>query len=344
MNRRRFLAQAAATATAAHVLTTSGAESASARRVRIGFLGIAHSHGPAKLKLVQQGADWELVGLTAENPALAAKFPDVTPLSAEKLFEAAEVIAVESAPAEHFAHARAALHAGKHLHLEKPPAATVAELRELLTLAEQRRRLVQMGYMWRYHPGFAKIFEAVRNGWLGDVSLVRATMNSLYASEAQRQELAKFPGGGMMELGCHLIDQLVRLLGAPEKVSTTHATHGGRDGLKDNSVAVFEFPRALGIVHINLLQVGAGAGRTFEVIGSNGTATLRPIEAPVLEFDFAKAAGPYAKGRQVVPLPMYQRYVPELVDLADAVRRGRALGVTSGEELLVQEWLVRACS
>ena len=27
--------------------------------------------------------------------------------------------------------------------------------------------------MWRYHPGFRALFEAVRSGWLGEVHLVR---------------------------------------------------------------------------------------------------------------------------------------------------------------------------
>lgn len=82
----------------------------------------------------------------------------------------------------------------------------------------------------------------------------------------------------------------------------------------------------------------------FEVIGSNGTATLGPIEPPVLEFDLADAAGPYKKGRQTVPLPKYERYAPEFAELADAVRKSRALNVTAEEDLRVQEWLVRACA
>jgi predicted dehydrogenase len=341
MTRREFIA---VTGTVA-VSPLTGAET-SPRRVRIGFLGIAHSHGPPKLRLAQTGADWEFVGLAEDDPVLRAKHAaaGVRIVPDAELVRQCEVIAVESANADHFRHARLALEAGCHVHVEKPPAATVGEFRELLALAAARGRLFQLGYMWRHHPGFAKIFEAVRNGWLGGVSLVRATMNSSYRTDAERRELAALPGGGMMELGCHVIDQLVRLMGEPRAVSTTHRTHGGADALADNSVAVFEFPRALGIVHINLLQPGAGAHRTFEIIGTNGTATLRPIEPPALEFDLADAAGPYKKGRQNVPLPKYERYKPEFAELAGAVRGSRALAVSVAEEEAVQKWLVRACA
>jgi len=343
MTRREFIQLSGLSGLAA-ASPLMGAEP-SPRRVHIGFLGVAHSHGAPKLRLAQTGADWELVGLAEDNPALrnTHSAAGVRLVPATELVRQCEVIAVESANADHFRHARLALEAGCHVHVEKPPATTVEELRELLDLAAARKRLFQTGYMWRYHPGFAKLFEAVRNGWLGDVSLVRATMNSSYQTDAARRELSTLPGGGMMELGCHVIDQMVRLLGAPAAVTTTHRTHGAADTLVDNSVAVFEFPRALGIVHINLLQPGAGAHRTFEVIGSKGMATLRPIEPPALEFDFAAAAGPYKRGRQTVPLPKYERYKPEFADLADAVRNNRALNVTPTEELRVQDWLVRAC-
>ncbi|MBI3879306.1 MAG: Gfo/Idh/MocA family oxidoreductase [Verrucomicrobia bacterium] len=343
MTRRTFLQAASATA----LVAASAHAAEPKRKIKIGFLGVAHSHAGGKIKAVRDSDDWELVGVAEESAKLreSIRQSGVRVLATEELLRECEVIAVESAVRDHFRQAKLALAAGRHVHVEKPPTTKLAEFHELLDLARERKRLLQMGYMWRYNPGFAKIFEAVRNGWLGEISLVRATMNSLYdASKPDgRRELAEFRGGGMLELGCHVIDQLVRLLGAPQKVSTTLRTHGGADTLADNSVAVFDFPKALGLVHINLLQPVAHPHRCFEVLGSNGSARLQPIEAPALTIELAKAAGPYHKGSQDVALPKYQRYVPELADLADAVRTGRALAVTPAEDLLVQEWVLKAC-
>jgi predicted dehydrogenase len=343
MHRRTFL-QATLSAAALPALAAVAAP-APERRLKIGFLGVAHSHAAGKLKVARTSADWDLVGIAEADVKLADTWQKqgVSVLPEAEVVARAEVVAVESAVRDHYRHARLALAAGRHVHVEKPPTLTMPEFRELSRLARDGQLLLQQGYMWRYHPGFAKIFEAVRAGWLGEVSLVRATMNSLYDTPARRAELAEYPGGGMFELGCHVIDQLVQLLGAPVRVTPTLRTHGGADALTDNAVAVFEFPRALGIVHITLLQPGAGARRTFEVIGSNGTAWMQPIEAPTLTIDLAQAAGPYKKGVQVVALPKYERYAPEFADLADAVRNRRALAVTPETDLLVQEWLLRAC-
>lgn len=152
-----------------------------------------------------------------------------------------------------------------------------------------------------------------------------------------------FPGGQMFELGGHLIDPLVRLLGKPQRV-TSYLKHDGSasDDLKDNTVAVFEYGRALALITSATLQPNASQHRTFEVLGSNGTAVVRPIEPPTLEIDLVNDAGPYRKGRQTVPLPTYQRYVGDFEELANAITNHTSLGVTPLEDLTVQEALLAA--
>ena len=86
-------------------------------------------------------------------------------------------------------------------------------------------------------------------------------------------------GGTMYELGCHLIDPLVRLLGKHAKV-TPVLRHDAKDAdaLADNCVAVFDFKHAIGIISSATMQPTSGAHRTFEIQGTNGVAIVRPIE------------------------------------------------------------------
>ena len=53
----------------------------------------------------------------------------------------------------------------------------------------------------------------------------------------------------MFEMGCHLIDLVVGILGKPETV-TPFLQHAGADadGLADNTLAVFRYPRAMASV------------------------------------------------------------------------------------------------
>lgn len=209
-------------------------------------------------------------------------------------------------------------------------------LRGLLDLAEKRRRILQVGYMWRYHPGINAALDVARQGRLGDVYQVRGTIHTSIAP-AMRLELARFRGGQMFELGCHLIDPLVRLLGRPDRVTPVLRKHGGyQDDLVDNTMAIFEYPRALATITSASMHPGAGPLRSFEILGTKGTAVVRPLEPPELTFHLA--AGP-----QKQPLPEYRRYVEEFVALAAAIRDGKPLVTSPEQELLVQETLLRAC-
>ena len=337
MNRRDFLSSALAAPLAAR---------AAEGRIRIAFLGASHSHASEKVKVVQETPSLDLAGLWDDDPKLRAQYEraGVRILPREQMLadSSIQAIAVESGVKLHAGHARLALEAGKHIHLEKPPADNLKEFRELVALAAGKRLLMQMGYMWRYHPGINVALEAARKGWLGEIYLVRGTMNTLIGAD-RRPEWALFHGGQMFEQGCHLIDPMVRLLGRPQKITPFLRKHGAfNDNLADNTIAIFEYPRALGLIMSSVLQPGASQHRTFEIFGSNGNAVVRPIEPPVLEIDLAKPAGPYEARTQTVKLPAFRRYVGDFAELAEAVRAKRPLAVTPEEDLLVQETLLRA--
>ena len=348
MKRRAFIQSALATAFAARWMENSSLTSAAeapGRRIKIGFLGASHSHATEKIKLTLASAEYELVGICENDETVRRRYLSlgVHFVSQDKLLAEAEAIAVESDVRDHARHARLALEAGKHVHLEKPPADSYAKFQELVKLAREKKRLLQMGYMWRFNPGINGAIAAARQGWLGQVYLVRGTINTSIEAN-RRPEWGEFRGGSLFELGSHLIDPVVRLLGRPDKVTPLLKNHGGfNDTLADNTVAVLEYPRALAIISSSTLQPGAGPHRFFEIQGNNGTALVKPIEPPKLQIDLAKAAGPYKTGSQSVSMPEYKRYVPEFAELAQAIRTNQPLSVTPEEDLLVQETLMRAC-
>jgi hypothetical protein len=87
------------------------------------------------------------------------------------------------------------------------------------TLVEDARRkklLLQTGYVWRCHEGVNTALDAARKGWLGDVLMVRGTMNADRDAE-QRAVEAKYKGGGLFELGGHVSTE--RLTAGPAKES-----------------------------------------------------------------------------------------------------------------------------
>ncbi len=341
MNRRTFLYSMLGSA-----VVTSSPSHAQEARVKIAFLGGSHSHAKDKVKVVQESPLYELIGLCEEDLQLREEYQrsGVKLLAQDQILsdQSIDVVAVESSVKNHSAHARLVLQTGKHVHVEKPPSDELNTFKALVTEAEKRQLLIQVGYMWRYNPGLKAALEAARQGWLGKVYLLRGMINTLISSD-RRPEWGQFKGGQMFELGSHLVDPMVRLMGRPLKVTATLKRHGSfDDSLMDNTVAALEWESALGVITSATLQPGAGPHRSLEILGSNGTAVVRPIEAPVLQIDLAKPTGPYQSKSQQVALPAYRRYVDDFAELALAIRARKPLSVSLNEELLVQETLLRA--
>ena len=328
-------------------LTGAGAVAYSQQKsLGIGLLGMSHSHAAGKLAVLRSSPDWRVVGIAENDPKLQkiVREQGIPLLSRDELLKHPEIkaIAVESAVRDHAPDGLAVLQAGKHLHLEKAPADSMSGFRKIVSLARDKSLLLQVGYMWRYHPAIAAAIEAARKGWLGPVYLVKATIGNQLAVE-RRPEWAEFAGGNMFELGGHVIDPMIRLMGKPRDIQSILRKDGNYDDtLKDNTLAIFQWEKALGIVHGSNLQPGSSRYRAFEIHGANGAAIVQPIEPPVLTVDLEKAAGPYTKGVQRVPMPTYKRYVADLIELAAAARGETRLRVTYDEDLMVHEALLRA--
>jgi len=313
----------------------------------IGFLGASHSHFKGKFQVIRESSDWHLVGIAESDAAIRQTLQEqnVTLLSRDELLHHPDirVIAVESGVPEHAADGLAVLQAGKHLHLEKAPADNFQAFSEIVKLAQQKNLLLQIGYMWRYHPAISKALEAARSGWLGQVNFVKATIATQIAGDG-RAELARFPGGIMFELGGHVIDPMVRLMGEPRRVTPFLRTDGPYgDSLHDNTVAVLEWDRAIGIVQTSTLVPDSSRSRSFELHGSNGRVVVNPIEPPAMYYDLAKPAGPYQTGIQKIQLGGYRRFVDDFAELAAVLRGEGRLRVTPDEDLKVERALL-ACS
>ncbi|MBM3855729.1 MAG: Gfo/Idh/MocA family oxidoreductase [Verrucomicrobia bacterium] len=76
----------------------------------------------------------------------------------------------------HAAVSAAAMRAGKDVYCEKPLTLTVREGRVLVELARRHGRILQTGTQQRSNKSFRKAAEIVRNGWIGDLKLVRTRL------------------------------------------------------------------------------------------------------------------------------------------------------------------------
>jgi predicted dehydrogenase len=315
MRRRRF-AQLLALAP-----WVRAAEVAGPTRHRVALLGTTHAHAAGKLAALRaQPERFEVVGAAEADSARreaaqrSPAFAGLTWRTEEALLgdPAVVAVAVETTWAEATATALRALRAGKHVHLDKPGGIDHAAFAAMRREAEQRRRHVQMGYMLRHNPGLRLVREAVAAGSLGEITAFEAGMGKR-ADASLRRLLREHPGHGMMELGCHLVDLAVTLLGVPSAVRA-QAERTGTDDLPDRQRALLRYP--WGEANLSCDHADATARRWLTITGTRGSIRIPSLEGNVVHLTLDFAAGPYPRGETVLRPAGEGRYAGEFRELA----------------------------
>jgi predicted dehydrogenase len=308
-------------------------------RLRIGQIGTEHAHATGKMTAMRSLTDlWEVVGVAATKG-----YDGVKTLTVEELLATPDLkaVAVETRVEDSCSTARRCIEAGKHVHLDKPGALNHEEFKSMRLDAEKRGLTVQMGYMLRYNPAFELLFQAVREGWLGEITEIDAAMGKL-ADKSQRGVIRKLEGGGMFELACHVMDAVVTILGKPANV-TGFSTPTRDDGVKDNQMAVLQYPKATAVIRCNHTDPFGGPRRRFNVTGTEGTFEIVPLESGKVNLSITKACGSYKKGAQSFQLDVPKdRYAGEFTDLAKVVRGEKKLAWDAAHDIAVHETVLRA--
>jgi len=353
ISRREFANHATAT-TAAATLVAAGYHvlGAETGKIKIGQIGTKHAHASGKMDTLRKFNElYEVVGVVEPDAkrrqqlAESATYRDLKWMSEEELLNtsALQAVAVETEVRQLLLVAERCVAAGMHIHLDKPAGESLSHFKRILDDATRQQRVVQMGYMFRYNPAFQLAFRAASEGWFGHVFEVHAVM-SKKVGEGSRRELAEYAGGSMFELGCHVIDAVVKVLGRPTNVvAYNRRTFAEQDSLLDNCLAVLEYPRATATVRSSVVEYDGGRRRQFVVCGDQGGVDIKPLEPPRATLALEAAHGDYAQGtREVTLKPLGGRYDGDFLDLAKIIRGEKEHDFPPEHDLAVQEVVLRA--
>jgi predicted dehydrogenase len=323
-------------------------------KIRFAQYGVAHAHAAGKAGVLRANPDVEFCGVYEPDPAVRQErgaqeayqgvhwFTSGDEILADETIAA---VAVEGPVSENLGIARKALERGKHVWLDKPAGTDWPAFQDLIALAKGKGLLVQLGYMFRYNAGFEFILDWAREGRLGDVFCVRGRM-STHLDEERRERLSIYQGGILFELLCHLVDIVVTLLGRPERVTSYLRNDLGTvPAFKDNTLTVFEYPKAMAMLESAAIEVSPFASRRLEVYGTRGSAILEPFEehpSPVLRLCLDEDRNGFVRGWQRVPVEARPRYAASLAALVADIRGEKQPDRSLDHELTVQETVLRA--
>ena len=190
-----------------------------------------------------------------------------------------DAVVVASYDATHEAFVLAALAAGKPVLCEKPLATTAeACLRVVEAELAAGRRLVHLGFMRRYDPGYGAIKARLDEGGVGDVLMIHCAHRNAAAPPGYTSEML------ITSSAVHEIDVARWLLGeeiVAATVRSPRATSQARDGLRDPQLVLLETASGVLIDVEVFANAQYGYDIRCEVVGETGTLTLPAPVGPI---------------------------------------------------------------
>jgi scyllo-inositol 2-dehydrogenase (NADP+) len=210
----------------------------------------------------------------------------------EALGDAAVQLVVVGTPNEtHFALAKQALLAGKHVVIDKPFAPTSAEAKELKELAEKQGVVLAPFHNRRWDGDFLTVRRLLAEQAVGRLVMYESHLDRFrpLPRENTWKEGANSANGLLMDLGPHLVDQALALFGAPVGITASVRMDRDKTDIEDAFDITLEYPGYSGQhglrAHCRSSLLACDAAPRFLLHGTKGSFKkygLDPQEAALL--------------------------------------------------------------
>lgn len=179
------------------------------------------------------------------------------------------VVIATTAPS-HYDLGKRALEAGKDVYIEKPFTLSVDHAKDLIRIAEAKKRVLMVGHLLEYHPVVVRLKELIDEGFFGDIRYIYS----------QRLNLGTIRGdeNAMWNFAPHDISIILYLLGLDATDVSARGQSYLQPGIEDVVFMTLNFgDKAMGHVHVSWLD--PHKIRKLTIVGSKRMAVFDDLEA-----------------------------------------------------------------
>jgi UDP-2-acetamido-3-amino-2,3-dideoxy-glucuronate N-acetyltransferase len=176
-----------------------------------------------------------------------------------------QAVAVATPAATHYQVVKQCLEAGKDVFVEKPLALNVSQGQELVSLAQQRSRILMVGHILLYHPAVIKLRELINQGALGRILYCYSNRLNMGLIRTEENILWSFAP--------HDISVLLHLLGEEPISAQAEGQSYLTPGVVDVTLSRLRF-RSGATAHIFVSWLHPSKEQKFVVVGSEQMAVF----------------------------------------------------------------------
>ncbi len=243
--------------------------------IRVALVGFGMAGRVFHAPLLSSVEGLELAAVVERNSNNAIKrYPGIAVYRSlkEMLADASLGLFVVATPnGTHFEIAKEILSAGKNVVVDKPMTLTSAEAAELIELAKRSGKLLSPFQNRRWESDFLTIQKVLREETIGRLVCFEARYDRWrphpYKDKVWKESVDA-GGGVLFDLGSHLADQALLLLGKPEAVSADIRREKGGPGTNDSFNIRLRYPNLTAILEANHLTLPADS--RFQLRGTRG--------------------------------------------------------------------------
>jgi predicted dehydrogenase len=280
-------------------------EAPSTRKPRLGFLGTGwigrlrmaalHAAGSADFRTVYDPSP-----AAAQAAAALQAGTDIVDSYADLLATDIDGVVIATPSALHASQCEQALQGGKAVFCQKPLARTRAETAQTIQAARTADKLLAVDFCYRRLAGMQQLRTMIAGGELGEIFAADLVFHNAYGPDKPWFYDVHAAGGGcVMDLGIHLVDCVLWLLGPREvtQVESQLFRHGRK--LSPPYQAVEDYAAAtltVGDTHVRLccswnLHAGQDAVIEVRLHGTRGGAAVRNVAGSFFDFNIHRFTG-----------------------------------------------------
>jgi UDP-2-acetamido-3-amino-2,3-dideoxy-glucuronate N-acetyltransferase len=258
--------------------------------------------GALRVIVVPSAGEAEALGGAFSLATITTSIADVLADSAVRK------VAIATPSSTHFELARAALHAGKDVFVEKPLSLQAGHASILTDLAEAAGRTLMVGHLLQYHPCVIELRALVAAGVLGKLLSISSNRLNLGKFRTDENALYSFAPHDVSLVLSLLEDQL------PESVRCVGTSYV-KPGIADSTMTILKFPNGA-LAQLQVSWLNPFKEQRLTVVGTHGMAV----------FDDGK---PWSD-----KLVLYRGYMSKPGQAVGAQARGEPVPVSEAEPLL----------